>query len=158
MPLSTPSSLRSLPPAALITSSVLASFLLGKLIYNLSSSRNPKVKQKDKNYARTLFFGTFIQLSSSPESGQGHKLIVTHGTLWVSASDGRIEGFEWGVESEEGLRELMGRKGWVDVDGSLGNEDAERGVRIVRNEDKNGFFFPGFIGMSPFLGPLVDIR
>lgn len=80
---------------------------------------------------------------------------MTHGALWVSSSDGRIEGFEWGFESEEGLQELLGRKGWADVDEIAGNGDGEKGVRIVRSRERNGFFFPGFIGMFSVVWPSV---
>ncbi|KAK2760010.1 hypothetical protein FQN54_002746 [Arachnomyces sp. PD_36] len=145
MPLPTPSTIKSLSPTLLISTSVLASLILGRLVLNLSSSSNSNRKQKEKKYARTVIFGTFIQLPASPESDKGHKLSVTHGALWVSASDGRIQGFDWKVRDEGDLKELLRRNGWIDVDGSSGSGDGERGVRIVRNEKKNGFFFPGFI-------------
>lgn len=158
MPLPTPSTLRSLPPTLLLTTSVISSLLLAKLFHSSFSSRNTKRKRKEKEYAHTLFYGTFIQLPPSPGSGDEHKLSVTHGALWVSASDGRIEGFDWSVENEEGLRELLRKKGWVDVDRCSGDGDAERGVRVVRNERKNGFFFPGFIGRVPFFLGVVAKR
>lgn len=81
----------------------------------------------------TLFFGTFVDLPRL-RSGRKHELSINHGVLWVSVSTGRIEGFDWSVDSEEELQSFVRKNGWVDT-------------QIVRSrEDQNEFFFPGFIG------------
>ncbi|KAK2783187.1 hypothetical protein FQN52_000401 [Onygenales sp. PD_12] len=97
---------------------------------------------------RTLYYGTFIDLPRKPEvpataeSAPVHKLSVNYGALWVSG-DGRIEGVDWTVGDEEGLRGLVGRMGWR-VEGDEGGEGEL--VRIVRaRKERNEFFFPGFI-------------
>lgn len=81
----------------------------------------------------TLFFGTFVDLPRL-NSGRKHELSINHGVLWMAASTGRVEGFDWSVDSEEKLQSLVRKNGWADV-------------QIVRaREDQNEFFFPGFIG------------
>jgi guanine deaminase len=100
--------------------------------------------------AYTLFVGTFIQLPRAPLNGK-HVLAVHKGALWVSTSDGRIKGMDWSVHDEEGLRALMRRHGWtgdgVDVNGVSEGQSLEK-VNVVRaREERNEFFFPGFIGL-----------
>lgn len=98
--------------------------------------------------AYTLFFGTFIQLPRSPLNGK-HVLSIHKGALWVSTADGRIKGFDWSVQDEDGLRGLMHRNGWVgeNVNGYSEGSSTEK-VDVVRaREERNEFFFPGFIGM-----------
>ena|SRR5947207_372186 len=102
----------------------------------------------------TIFYGTFIQLPPSPAvaatstAPPKHTLSINHGALWVSAPDGRIEGFDWSVGDEQSLAALVERLGLV-----VGNVDGEgRGkgkkVTVVRaSAERNGFFFPGFVGM-----------
>ncbi|WEW59484.1 amidohydrolase family protein [Emydomyces testavorans] len=98
--------------------------------------------------SRTIYYGTFLQLPraadipATPTSPPKYRLIVNHGALWVSTADGRIEGFDWEVEDERGLHDLIERHGWT-VDGEEGSEQS---MRIVRSrDDRNGFFFPGFV-------------
>lgn len=130
-----------------------------------------------------LFFGTFIDLSRKPdrnlqkEDAQfDHTLSVNRGALWVSLQDGRIKGFEWGVEN---LETFLEEKQWEvviptptesqsEIDGDpveeeeedkmLEKEEENEGekeayggrdtVRIFQaREEENEFFFPGFIGM-----------
>lgn len=78
-------------------------------------------------------------------------LEINHGALWVSTSDGKIQGFDWGVRGESDLRVLMEREGWL-VDRGDGNRnsiDEVTTVSVIRaREERNEFFFPGFIGMS----------
>lgn len=100
--------------------------------------------------ARTVFYGTFISLprvpetSATPTAAPNYPLIVKHGALWVGSEDGRIQGSDWTVGDEDGLTRLIDRMGWC-LEGGGGKEM----VRIVRaREGRNGFFFPGFIGMS----------
>lgn len=103
----------------------------------------------------TLFFGTFIQLPRAPLNGK-HVLAIQKGALWVSTADGRIEGFDWNVQNEEGLGALMKRMGWV-VEGADVSQATET-VRVVRaEEERNEFFFPGFIGWIPFFLPFLSL-
>lgn len=93
----------------------------------------------------TVFYGTFIQLPRIlASSGPKHVLDVNHGALWVSSDNGRIEGFDWDVETEEQLDEFLRKQGWV-VDGE-GNGEKESVKLVKASEKNNGFFFPGFIG------------
>ena len=104
-----------------------------------------------------LFHGTFIHLPlhpvepATPSSPPKHVLEIRQGALWVKAADGRIEGCDWGVKDEEGLRGLIESNGWKMVE----EEEEEEGreiVKVVRGrEGRNGFFFPGFIGIFPLL-------
>lgn len=98
----------------------------------------------------TIFYGTFIQLPRIPaSSGPKHVLDINHGALWVSNESGRIEGFDWGVCTEEKLRHLLQDKGWRVVSGDVEEEEVgeKTAVRVVKaSEKRNGFFFPGFIG------------
>jgi guanine deaminase len=107
-------------------------------------------------YAYTIYRGTFIQLPRLLESGAQSKLefVCNQGALWVSAEDGRIKGFDWQVRGEDGFRALMRRMGWVDVDvdvdgftnGDGGNGSFVKVKVVTAVEERNEFFFPGFIG------------
>ncbi|PLB50636.1 atrazine chlorohydrolase/guanine deaminase [Aspergillus steynii IBT 23096] len=95
----------------------------------------------------TLYFGTFVHLPRE-KSGLHHELAIHRGALWVSNDDGRIQGVDWSVEGHGGLLALVKSKGWV----VAGTNTSEYGfskkprVRIVTaDEEKNEFFFPGFI-------------
>lgn len=108
------------------------------------------------SYTYTVYYGAFIDLPhlpdepATPNSPPKHKLSINHGALWVSQADGKIEGIDWEVKDEERLGELIKRMGWK-VEGG-GNEDENRAgdlVRVVKaQKQRNGFFFPGFIGKS----------
>lgn len=112
--------------------------------------------------SHTLFLGTFIQLPKTPVDGK-HALDITTGALWTSTTDGRIKGFDWAVrpDSDEDVRALMQRNGWVGVvEGANGVNGHQNGdvqqVKVVRAvEERNEFFFPGFIGTLLFLVWLV---
>ncbi|PGH02638.1 guanine deaminase [Blastomyces parvus] len=100
-------------------------------------------------YAYTVYYGTFIHLPRLPEqpatptSPPKYKLSINHGALWVSRPDGKIAGVDWEVKDENGLGELIERMGWR-VEGE--GEGVGELVKIVRSrEQRNGFFFPGFI-------------
>ncbi|PGH23037.1 guanine deaminase [Polytolypa hystricis UAMH7299] len=104
-----------------------------------------------------VFHGTFIHLPrlpaepATPSTPPKHVLEIRRGALWVRTVDGRIEGFEWGVEGEEELGALMGRMGWREEGRQGDNDDDDNDtegvrVRIVRGrKGRNGFFFPGFV-------------
>ncbi|EKV08478.1 Chlorohydrolase family protein [Penicillium digitatum] len=102
------------------------------------------------DYAFTVYRGTFIQ-SILPDSGSKPELSRNQGALWVCAVDGRIRGWDWHGNDEIAFAELMSRSGWVDIDtieaqGQVSGHGSNIKVRIVTaNEEKNEFFFPGFI-------------
>ena len=100
----------------------------------------------------TLYHGTFIQL---PRQIKTEKpcLEINTGVLWVANQDGRIRGFDWSVDlAEEGegvLEAFLKRKGWTVWRDGVDETPGEETVVIVRGgrKGRNGFFFPGFIGM-----------
>ncbi|KAJ5691940.1 guanine deaminase [Penicillium macrosclerotiorum] len=103
----------------------------------------------------TVYRGTFIQAPRMPETELQAKpkieLVRNRGALWVSAADGRIKGFDWQVQDDESFNVLLNRNGWVDVDAGVDqrvNGSAEGAVKVkvvIASEQKNEFFFPGFI-------------
>lgn len=109
-----------------------------------------------KDYEFAVFRGTFIQLPRLPEADSDCppaklELQRSQGVLWVSAESGRIKGVDWKTQTDEEFRVFMSRHGWVDVDGNTtGNLGGATKVKIVEAcEEKNEFFFPGFIGEIP---------
>lgn len=112
------------------------------------------------DYAYTVYRGTFIQLSRLPDSSRARpkepELVRNCGALWVSSVDGRIKGCDWQARDDDGFQALMRCNGWVDVDASAsrvnGNAANSPAVKVkvkvvTANEERNEFFFPGFIGM-----------
>jgi hypothetical protein len=102
----------------------------------------------------TVYHGTFIHLArlSGGLSKVKPQLVRNCGALWVS-TDGRIKGIDWYAHDEDSFRALMSLNGWVniDVDASEAqtNGTGHTKVKIVKaNEERNEFFFPGFIGTS----------
>lgn len=112
----------------------------------------------ETDYAFTVYRGTFIQ-SILSDSNSKPKLSRNQGALWVSAVDGRIQGWDWHAGDENGFTKLMRRSGWVDIDaveaqGQVNGHGSNIRVKIVTvNEEQNEFFFPGFIGMHYILNP-----
>ncbi|OQE46986.1 hypothetical protein PENCOP_c001G01595 [Penicillium coprophilum] len=102
------------------------------------------------DYAFTVYRGTFIE-SILPGSGSKPILARNRGALWVSAADGRIQGWDWQASDDNAFAELMTRNYWVDIDavaaqGQVNGHDSKIKVKIVTtNEEQNEFFFPGFI-------------
>ncbi|KAJ5633228.1 guanine deaminase [Penicillium lividum] len=100
-------------------------------------------------YELTVYFGTFIHLPRlENQSRSKPQLVRNHGALWVSAVDGRIKGYDWQVQDETAMHELMTRNGWVDADTIL--DATMNGVHtpvkiFIANSERNEFFFPGFI-------------
>lgn len=103
------------------------------------------------DHAFDIFRGTFIQLSRPP-AGSKPELCRTQGALWVSTNDGRIKGWDWEAHDDDSFVDLMARQGWVDSDAveTTGtNCPPKIRVRVVTaNEERNEFFFPGFIGKT----------
>ncbi|PGH17464.1 guanine deaminase [Helicocarpus griseus UAMH5409] len=107
------------------------------------------------SYAYTVYYGTFIHLPRLPDepatltSPPKHRLSINHGALWVSQAEGKIEGFDWEVKNEHGLKKFIEKMGWKaeDKKGEDSDKDEVRKlVRIVKaRKERNGFFFPGFI-------------
>lgn len=104
-----------------------------------------------------MYHGTFIQLPRHIAPDTKPSLEINNGVLWVSNCDGRIQGFDWNValdsdsdnEGQKGLNAFVQEKGWaVWRDGVDDAKDGET-VTIVQGgrKGRNGFFFPGFIGM-----------
>lgn len=91
----------------------------------------------------TLFVGTFIHLPRKPTGADAKwrpELEIHHGALWVSNTDGKIAGYDWSSSPVDGdvkaLTEKLGLSGKV--------------TEVVRaREERNEFFFPGFIGILP---------
>lgn len=97
----------------------------------------------------TLFFGTFIHLPRNTTANEPHILDINHGVLWISTADGKIHGYDWDVRSEDDLRRFLSTKKWT-------NEKDT--VKIIRaREDRNEFFFPGFIGMSLYFTKVINV-
>lgn len=110
----------------------------------------------------TLYHGTFIQLPRHLPVQQASdtqipklSLKINTGVLWVSNADGKIQGFDWSVsvaEDEKDLNAFVEKKGWTILNQDQ-NEDAERETVVIvkgGRKGRNGFFFPGFIGMFSF--------
>ncbi|KAI5305805.1 hypothetical protein KEM56_003272 [Ascosphaera pollenicola] len=101
----------------------------------------------------TVFKGTFIDLAAEPDvpatptSAPVHNFRVREGA--VAVKNGRIAAADWGVKSEDDLRAFLKSKYGCeeDVDVGVGAVSAAASkVRVVRScEEKNGFFFPGFV-------------
>ncbi|KAJ6137582.1 hypothetical protein N7471_004068 [Penicillium samsonianum] len=102
------------------------------------------------DYAFTVYRGTFIQ-SILPDSDSKPELSRNQGALWVSAFDGRIQGWDWQAGEDNAFAELMSRNGWIDIDavdaqGQVNGHGSKIRVKIVTaSEEQNEFFFPGFI-------------
>jgi guanine deaminase len=106
------------------------------------------------DHAFNVYRGTFIQLSGLPASESKPELCRDKGALWVSTADGRIKGWDWKAHDDNGFEDLMTRSGWVDLDDVEATDvkfhSAKTKVKVFRaDEERNEFFFPGFIGMSP---------
>ncbi|KAF9883931.1 hypothetical protein FE257_002674 [Aspergillus nanangensis] len=93
----------------------------------------------------TVFYGTFIDLPKTP-SDDKHVLSIRHGALWVSTTDGRIQGADWTISSDAALTAFLRKKGWISHSDSKSGATAATTVKIIHaKEDKSEFFFPGFI-------------
>ena len=102
-------------------------------------------------YDLTVYRGTFIHLPRIADHSTTKPQLVRHsGALWVSSQDGRIKGFDWSVQDDSSFRDLLSRNGWTDVEAHTnGVQGPKTNVKIVTaREDRNEFFFPGFIGKS----------
>ena len=130
-----------------------------------------------------LFYGTFIQLparldvrtaSSSVENKHPMSLSIAHGVIWVLTRTGCIAGTDWNVASEEYLIPWIEKRGWsiassINDDYRIANgvepsaTHADQNghahtVHIVKaREQKNSFFFPGFIGMLKFINLTLSL-
>ncbi|OQD73724.1 hypothetical protein PENDEC_c014G06674 [Penicillium decumbens] len=101
-----------------------------------------------KPYMFTVYRGTFIQLPRVDIGRTKPELVCNRGSLWVSSADGRIKGFDWQARDDASFQALMTRNGWVDeaaVNGNGANGGTVKVKIVIANEDRNEFFFPGFI-------------
>ncbi|KAJ6153681.1 guanine deaminase [Penicillium chermesinum] len=101
-------------------------------------------------YDLTVYRGIFIHLPRIADHSTTKPQLVRHrGALWVSTSNGRIKGFDWSAQDDESFRDLMVRNNWTTADVRTdlnGDHEPMIKVKIVRTrEDRNEFFFPGFI-------------
>ncbi|KAJ5885380.1 Amidohydrolase 1 [Penicillium taxi] len=98
------------------------------------------------SYSFTVYHGTFIHLPMVKDQSSKPVLVRNRGALWVSTTDGRIKGFDWNVQDEASLQDLILKKSWVDTEAQTTDNGSNTQVKIVRTSDeKNEFFFPGFI-------------
>jgi guanine deaminase len=111
----------------------------------------------------TLYHGTFIQLPRQVSAEGKHTLEINSGALWVLNQSGRIEGFDWAVGSddEDALHRLIERNGWTIVPPEVnGSTDATKETVTIVNggagRERNGFFFPGFIGKWSTLEHIIQ--
>jgi guanine deaminase len=103
----------------------------------------------------TLYHGTFIQLPRHIATETKPSLEINTGVLWVSNCDGRIQGFDWSVtldsadEGEKGLNAFVQTKGWTVWRDGVDPTEGRETVSIIQGgrKGRNGFFFPGFIGI-----------
>ncbi|KAJ5882390.1 uncharacterized protein N7529_001062 [Penicillium soppii] len=95
-------------------------------------------------YPYTVYRGTFIQLPRLNSTTATPELARTEGALWVG-TDGRIKGYDWTVSNDASFNSFLSSHGWADADASNANSKATK-VKVVKsNNDRNEFFFPGFI-------------
>ncbi|KAJ5239282.1 hypothetical protein N7468_003901 [Penicillium chermesinum] len=91
--------------------------------------------------AYTVYRGTFVYLPKLNSSSTKPELTRSQGVLWVSAEDGRIKGYDWGVKDDASFQSFLSSHGWSDGSGSGSTQ-----VQVVKSDDsQNEFFFPGFI-------------
>lgn len=84
----------------------------------------------------TVYRGTFVHLPKLNSSSTKPELARNQGVLWVSSDDGRIQGYDWGVNDDASFQSFLSSNGWT-----------ESSVKVVKSDDtRNEFFFPGFIG------------
>lgn len=68
--------------------------------------------------------------------------------MWVSSADGRIKGSDWSVNDDASFQSFLSSHGWTDASSSTAGDYTA--VQVVESDDdRNEFFFPGFIGRSP---------
>lgn len=106
-------------------------------------------------YPYTVYRGTFIHFPRLNSSSTRPELARNQGALWVSSEDGRIKGYDWEVRDDASFQTFMAQQGWIDAhagtdkcsNSDISAEAVE--VKVVQsNDERNEFFFPGFIGKS----------
>jgi guanine deaminase len=108
---------------------------------------------KATTYPYTVYRGTFIHFPRLNSSSSKPELARKQGVLWVSSGDGRIKGYDWQVRDDCSFQSFLSRHGWTDADVTTNdNAGPSTKVKVVESVDeRNEFFFPGFIGMSYLL-------
>ncbi|KFY23674.1 hypothetical protein V493_05706 [Pseudogymnoascus sp. VKM F-4281 (FW-2241)] len=106
-------------------------------------------------YPYTVYRGTFIHLPQLNSSSAKPELARNQGVLWVSSEDGRIKGYDWEVRDDASFQTFMSQHGWVEAGArrgrksNSGTKKAAIEVKVVKsNDERNEFYFPGFIGIS----------
>ncbi|KAL5346019.1 hypothetical protein ACLOAV_009050 [Pseudogymnoascus australis] len=103
-------------------------------------------------YPYTVYRGTFIHFPRLNSSSEKPELARNQGALWVSSEDGRIKGYDWEVRDDVSFQTFMSQHGWIDADAatdkSFSSDTRAEAVEVKvvqSNEERNEFFFPGFI-------------
>lgn len=95
----------------------------------------------------TVYRGTFIHLPRLDSTSAKPELVRNQGVMWVSSADGRIKGSDWSVNDDASFQSFLSSHGWTDASSSTAGDSTA--VQVVQSDDeRNEFFFPGFIGMS----------
>ncbi|KAJ5719493.1 hypothetical protein N7493_007948, partial [Penicillium malachiteum] len=95
-------------------------------------------------YPYRVYRGTFIHLPRLNSSTVKPELVRNQGVLWVSSDDGRIKGYDWQVNDDASFQSFLSSQGWTDASSSGGSDS--KLVQVVKsNDERNEFFFPGFI-------------
>lgn len=98
-------------------------------------------------YPFTVYRGTFIHLPRLNSTSVKPELDRNQGVLWVSSTDGRIKGYDWTVNDDASFRSFLSSHGWTEANGTTRSKGSQ--VQVVKsNDERNEFFFPGFIGVS----------
>ncbi|KAJ5290708.1 Glycogen debranching enzyme [Penicillium atrosanguineum] len=91
----------------------------------------------------TVYRGTFVHLPRLNSSSVKPELARYQGVLWVSSEDGRIKGYDWQVRDDASFQSFLSSHGWTIAEG---NENSSSSVVVIEsNDERNEFFFPGFI-------------
>lgn len=100
-------------------------------------------------YSYTVYRGTFVHLPRLNSSSAKPELARNQGVLWVSSEDGRIKGHDWQVRDDASFQSFLDSHSWTVADATAdGDGDSSTKVKVVEsNDDRNEFFFPGFIGI-----------
>lgn len=98
-------------------------------------------------YPYTVYRGTFIHLPRLESSSDKPELVRNQGVMWVSSSDGRIKGSDWQVTDDASFQSFLSSHGWTDANSTSSGGKKTTKVQVVQsNDERNEFFFPGFIG------------
>ncbi|KAJ5604812.1 hypothetical protein N7510_009966 [Penicillium lagena] len=95
-------------------------------------------------YPYTVYRGTFIHLPRLNSTSAKPELARNQGVLWVSSADGRIKGYDWQVNDDASFQSFLSSHGWT-VANTATTSNATQVQVVESNDERNEFFFPGFI-------------